>query len=427
MERNNLSINKSGNLTVGGVDTCLLAKEYSTPLYVLDEDIIKRNAKVFVNALEKYASPGSLAFYASKALSFVEIYKIVSAAGMGSDLVSSGEIYTAVKAGFDMSNTIFHGNNKTDFDIEYGIKNKVGFFAVDNLEELSSLDRIAGYLGVKQDILLRLTPGVDAHTHEAVATGKVDSKFGFAMFTADAKNAAKTAAGLKNVRIRGYHCHIGSQISEIEPFLKTVDIMLDFIKDTDIKTDILNIGGGFGVAYLAHDPALNVDSAIKAICGRIKEKSRENNISEPILFLEPGRAIVANAGLTLYTVGSVKRLPGVKNYVSIDGGMADNPRYALYKSPYTCVIANKMEEDGDFLCSVAGRCCESGDLIQEDVLLPKPTRGDILAVLDTGAYNFSMASNYNRLPRPAVVIVSGGAPRVAVRRESLEHLTCNDV
>lgn len=419
----NLGINEKGHLTIGGTDAVALAAEYGTPLYVLDEDIIKENASLYISALKKYAPEGSMPFFASKACSFRDLYRIIGGVGMGTDLVSPGEIYTALTAGFDMRKTIFHGNNKTDADIVYAMENGVGYFATDTFEEIEAADRIAGKLGIKQDILLRITPGIDAHTHKAITTGNIDSKFGFPIFSGDAAFAAKLALSKKNLSLKGIHCHIGSQITELQPFLDASDVMLGFIKSTGIPFEILNLGGGFGVAYAENETALDIAEGVKALCGHIKEKCGELGITVPKIFMEPGRSVVANAGTTLYTAGSVKIIPGIKNYVSIDGGMTDNPRFALYKSVYTCVLANKMNEKTDFVCSVAGRCCESGDLIQEGVLLPRPCRGDIMAVFGTGAYNFSMSSNYNRLCRPATVILSGGKPRIAIKRESFEHLT----
>lgn len=403
----NLGVSPEGHLTIGGADAVALAGEFGTPLYLLDEDMIGENAALYVDALKKYAPGGSLPFYASKALSFKRLYRVIEKTGMGCDLVSPGEIHTALAAGFDMQKTIFHGNNKTDADIAYAMDAGVGFFAVDTFEELDALNAIAAKKGKRQDILLRLTPGVDAHTHKAVQTGNVDSKFGFPLFSGDAAKAVRRAVSMENLRPRGLLCHIGSQIFEIESFLHAAGIMLDFAKKENAPLEILNMGGGLGVPYDKGDMSVNIEKSVETLCTFIKEKCAALGLAMPNIFLEPGRSIVASAGTTLYTVGSVKEIPGVRNYVSIDGGMADNPRYALYQSVYTVVLANRMKEKADFTCTVAGRCCESGDLIQENVDLPRPRRGDILAVLGTGAYNFSMASNYNRLLRPALVTLSG--------------------
>ncbi len=423
----NLGIDQKGHLTISGTDAVSLAAEFGTPLYVLDEDIIRENASSYISSLKKYAPEGSMPFFASKACSFRELYRVIGAEGMGADLVSPGEIYTALSVGFDMKKTIFHGNNKTDADIAYAMQSGIGFFAVDTFEELEAADRIAGELGVRQDILLRVSPGIDAHTHKAVSTGNIDSKFGFPVFSGDAAHAAKLTLSKKNLRLAGVHCHIGSQITDIKPFLETADVMLNFIKNTAVPMKILNLGGGFGVAYADGEASLDIAEGTEILCGHIKNKCAELGIAMPKLFMEPGRSIVADAGTTLYTAGSVKVIPGVKNYVSIDGGMTDNPRFALYKSVYTCVLANRMNDDADFVCSIAGRCCESGDLIQEGVKLPKPVRGDIVAVLCTGAYNFSMSSNYNRLCRPATVMLRGGVPRVVIKREDFGHLTALEI
>ena len=423
----NLNVNEKGHLTIGGIDAVELAKEFGTPLYVLDEDVLRENAREYVNSLREYAPEGSMPYFASKSLSFKEIYRIIASEEMGTDLVSPGEIYTAESVGFDMAKTIFHGNNKTDSDIEYAMKSGVGCFCTDTFEEIEAVDLIAGRLGIRQDILLRITPGVDAHTHKAVTTGNVDSKFGFPVFSGDAAVAVRLVLAKQNLVLKGIHCHIGSQITDIKPFLDTSDIMLNFIKQTGFDCEVLNLGGGFGIAYKEGSGSLNITEGVKTLCGYIGEKCNKLNIKMPKIFMEPGRSVAAAAGVTLYTVGSVKIIPDVKNYVSVDGGMTDNPRYALYKSAYTCLLANKMNGKADFTCSVAGRCCESGDLIQEDVIIPRPVRGDILGVLGTGAYNFSMSSNYNRLCRPATVIISGGKARIAIKRETFEHLTALEV
>lgn len=422
----NLSVNGKGHLSLGGIDCQCLADKHGTPLYVLDEDIIRENALSYVEALKKYAPKGSMPFFASKACSFKHIYRIISSCGMGTDLVSPGEIYTAISIGFDMSKSIFHGNCKTDSDISYAIDSKVGYFVTDTFEELEALNRIAGEKNIKQKVLLRLTPGIDVHTHAYISTGNIDSKFGFPIVSDDVKKAIEITEKCENLILSGFHCHIGSQIFELESFTKAADIMLAFIAENKPDCEILNIGGGFGVAYKAGEESVNIDLSISELCKHIKDVCQRYSINMPKLFMEPGRSIVASAGTTLYTVGSVKIIPGVKNYVAIDGGMADNPRYALYRSDYTCFNALKMNETADFECTIAGRCCESGDLIQENVTIPKPKRGSIIAVCGTGAYNFSMSSNYNRLCRPPVVMISNGNEKTVVKRESFEHLTANE-
>ena len=424
------SVNVDGHLTLDGVDTVEMAKKYGTPLYLLSEDSVRYNCRTYVNAVRKNFGDGSYPCFASKALSFKGIYSIVGDEGMGSDAVSAGELYTANAAGFDMSRVFFHGNNKTDADIRYAIELGTGWFVVDNVNELDSLDKIAGEMGVKQKILLRITPGIDPHTHQAIATGKVDSKFGSAIATGQAEEIVRLALGKNNIELHGYHCHIGSQIFEVEPFIQAAEIMIGFIADikasVGFEADVLNLGGGFGVRYVKEHPYFDYAGAITTLANAVKSACAEKKVVLPKIILEPGRAIVADACLTLYTVGSVKQIPDIKNYVSVDGGMPDNPRYALYQSQYEFVIANKANNKPVYACSIAGRCCESGDLIGENVMLQTPEKGDILAVEVTGAYNYSMASNYNRLPRPAMVVLRNGEDRIAVRRESFEDLIKND-
>ena len=418
------------NLTFAGYDTVELAKKYGTPLMLLDENKIRNTMRTYKNAMKQYFGEKSCPLFASKALSFVGIYQIAKEEGICTDIVSIGELYTAIKAGFPLENAFFHGNCKTDSDIKFAIENKIGFFIVDTYDELYAIDKIAGELNTKQKILFRITPGIDPHTHQAISTGKVDSKFGTAIETGQAFEITKTALTLKNIDLRGFHCHIGSQIFEIEPFCDAADIMISFIGDIREKlgytAEYLNLGGGFGVRYVESDPCIDYSDNIRRISEHINKYCVENNLPHPVILMEPGRSIVADSGMTIYTVGSVKEITGYKNYVAIDGGMSDNPRYALYQSAYTVLCANKMNEKDDYVCTIAGRLCESGDLIQEDVAIPRVQRGDNIAVLVTGAYNYSMASNYNRLPRPAVILL-GDTDRVAIKRESFDDVSRLDV
>ena len=304
--------------------------------------------------------------------------------------------------------------------------NGIGFFNVDTYDELFAIDRIAKEKGVRQKILLRLTPGIDPHTHAAISTGKVDSKFGTAIETGQAMEITKAALSLEGIDLRGFHCHIGSQIFEIEPFCNAADIMIKFIDDIKAQTgfvaEYLNLGGGFGVRYVESDPVIDYTDNIKRISEHINSYCAENGLHKPKILMEPGRSMVADSGMTLYTVGSVKEITGYKNYVAIDGGMSDNPRYALYGSQYTVLCANKMNEEASYECTIAGRLCESGDLIQENVKIPPVKRGDTVAVLVTGAYNYAMASNYNRIPRPLVLLL-GEKERVAIRRETFDDVS----
>ncbi len=430
---NNLS-SVNGVLHFNGRDTLSLAKEFGTPLYLMDEDRIRRNCRTYRTAMAESFGENALPLYAGKACCFTALIRIIKEEGLGLDVVSSGEIATAVKAEFPMEHAYFHSNNKTDADIAYAIDCGIGYFVADNEEEVAAVDRIAGEKGIRQKILLRLTPGIDPHTYAAVATGKVDSKFGSAIETGQAAQITEFTLSKTNIDLAGYHCHVGSQVFDSDVFLRSSDIMLEFIAEMRDRfgytAKILDLGGGFGVRYVESDPTLDVLASIAQIAASVKGKCKALDLPLPAIRMEPGRSIVADAGLTLYTAGTVKKIPGYKNYVSVDGGMADNPRFALYGSSYTVLNAGKLNETADFECSVVGRCCESGDIIQENVKLPSSVcRGDIIAVCTTGAYNYSMASNYNRIPRPPVVMISdgGNTATVAVRRETPEDVLKLDV
>ena len=424
------SVNDEGHLTIAGLDTVELAKSYGTPLMVFDENKIRSIARLYKDAMRKYFGEGSMPLFASKALSCKGIYRIMAEEGIGSDAVSSGEIYTARQAGFDIGKMVFHGNNKTDADIEYAISLGIGRFVIDGDEELEAVNAVAARHGVRQKVQIRITPGIDPHTHKAISTGRVDSKFGNAIVTGQAESITRKALEMPNIELVGFHCHIGSQIFDAEPFISAAEIMMRYIAYIKEKTGFmaseLNLGGGFGVRYVKEHPFFDYEEAIKTIAVRMKAIAAENNIEMPSILMEPGRSMVASAGLTLYTVGSVKRIPDMKNYVSVDGGMPDNPRYALYQSQYEIVVANKADKKADFTCSIAGRCCESGDLLAENIRIAEPVKGDTLAVLVTGAYNYSMASNYNRIPRPPLIMIKDGKPYIAIKRESFEDLVRNE-
>lgn len=428
---NNLTINEKGHLAVGGIDTLDLATEFGTPLYVLDEDVIRANCRMYVNAMHECFGPLSAPLYASKALCFKGIYPLVQSEGMCVDVVSPGEIYAALAAGFPASEMFFHGTNKTDADIEYGVKSGIGYFVVDNHNELEVLNRVAAEAGVKQKVLLRLTCGLDPHTLEAINTGKVDSQFGVPIDTGQADGFVKAALECSNIEVAGFHSHVGSQIFESDSFNRQVEILVNYaakVRDELGHTvKVLNIGGGFGVRYTENDPASDIPARIREVADHLNAALEENHFALDAVFMEPGRSIVADAGLTLYKTGGVKEVNGYRNYVTVDGGMTDNPRYALYKSQYTVLNAARMNEPADYECTIAGRCCESGDRIAENISIARPERGDVIAVLTTGAYNYSMASNYNRVPRPAMVMVSEGKARLVVRRESFEDMMRNEL
>lgn len=424
---------RDGRLYFAGQDTTALARQYGTPLYLMDEDRIRENCRRYTAAFRRHFGPGSRPLYAGKASSFKRIYEIMGEEGMGVDVVSAGEIYTALRAGYDLSQAYFHSNNKTDGDIRYGMDRGIGYFVADNGEEIRAIEAEAARRGIRQKVLLRLTPGIDPHTYEAVSTGKVDSKFGSAIETGQAEELARFTLAQPHVELVGFHCHVGSQVFDEDVFERAAVIMLEFAAGMKRRhgytTRQLDLGGGYGVRYVESDPHLDVDARVGAVAQAVRGACARLALEMPEIRMEPGRSIVGDAGMTLYTVGTVKRIPGCKNYVSVDGGMPDNPRFALYGARCTCLLASRMDEPPDFPCSVVGRCCESGDIIQEGVTLPGSVgRGDILAVCTTGAYNYSMASNYNRLPRPPIVMLRGGSESyVAVRRESLEDLCRNDL
>ncbi|MBE6619941.1 MAG: diaminopimelate decarboxylase [Ruminococcaceae bacterium] len=427
----NLSINQAGHLCFGGRDVTELAQKYGTPLYLLDENKIREHCRTYMSAMKQAFGSDALPLYAGKALCIKDIYRIMREEGMGIDVVSSGEIYTADAGGFPMERAYFHGNNKTDADISYAMERGVGYFVCDNEEELLSIECEAEARGIIQKILIRVTPGIDPHTHKAISTGNVDSKFGVAIETGQAETLIALALKQPHVSLEGYHCHIGSQIFETTPFTDAAEIMMSFIASMRDRLGYtakeLNLGGGMGVRYLEEHPNVDYAKNIAQIAAVIKDLAREKQLDLPRMRMEPGRSIVADAGMTLYTVGALKTIPGFRTYVSVDGGMPDNPRYALYQSPYTVLLANRPQQTADTVCTIAGRCCESGDLIQEGVLLPEPKRGDVLAVLTTGAYNYAMASNYNRIPRPAMVRLCDGQDTLILRRETFEDLIRNEL
>ena len=427
----NLKRNERGELCFANMELTPLATKYGTPLYLYDEERIRERCRTYLSAVREGFGNRARVMYASKAASFKRLYKIVGEEGLGIDVVSRGEIYTAALAGFPLKNSYFHSNNKTDEDVEFAISHGVGYFVVDNAEELYAIDKIAKEHGIRQKILLRITPGIDPHTYAAVATGKVDSKFGSAIETGQAEEITRLALGFESIELCGFHCHVGSQIFDADVYLATSSVMLRFVRDMydrlGFMASELDVGGGLGVRYVKEQPSLDIRATILTVAEHMKATAKELGITLPRISFEPGRSIVADAGLTLYTVGTVKRIPGYKSYVSVDGGMTDNPRYALYGSPYT--ILPVMTDDSEAVpSSVVGRCCESGDILQENVPMPNTVkRGDLIACLTTGAYHYSMASNYNRIPRPPVVILSNGESYLAVRRETVEDIASLDV
>lgn len=429
MLSDNIGRTPEGVLTIAGQEVTRLAAEYGTPLYLMDEQRIRSNCRMYLKAFRENFPEDSLPLYASKAASFKQIYRIMAEEGMGVDVVSSGELYTALAAGFPAERIHFHGNCKTDADIAYGVESGIGCFIADNREELLALEKTAAGAGVTQAILLRVTPGIDPHTYEAVSTGKVDSKFGAAVETGQAMELVKLALAQPHLKLLGLHCHVGSQVFGEDVYQRTIDIMAAFLAEIRDETgavlEELNLGGGYGVRYTEEDETIDIPARLREVALHLRRETEKHGLPMPRFLMEPGRSIVADAGMTLYTVGSIKRIPGYKQYAAVDGGMTDNPRYALYQSRYTVYHGSKTGPTERF--DVVGRCCESGDIIQPHVELPADTcRGDILAVCTTGAYNYSMASNYNRLPRPPIVMLTPEGSYTAVRRETFADLTALD-
>ena len=421
---------ENGHLTIGGCDTVELANQFGTPLYVMDEQTVRNNCRMFKKSIDENYESG-LVLFASKALNCLQMCRIAKEEGLGLDCVSGGEIYTALKAGFPADKIYFHGNNKTTDEMIYAIENKIGTIIVDNHFELEELNELAKKRNVTVDIMFRIKPGIDAHTHDFIRTGQIDSKFGFALENGEAFDAVKATKDMSNVNLIGLHCHIGSQIFMDTPFIEAAKVMMNFYKkikdELEMELKVLNLGGGFAIKYLESDEHFAYEMYMKEVASVIKDFCLENNLSVPMILIEPGRSIVGAAGITLYKVGAVKEIKNVRNYVSIDGGMGDNPRYALYQSDYEVIVANKADKPRDYVATIAGKCCESGDLIQENTKIATPCKGDTVAVLSTGAYNYSMASNYNRIPRPEMIMINDKKPYTIIKRETYEDIVRNDI
>jgi diaminopimelate decarboxylase len=420
------SISSTGHLLIGGMDTIQLAQQYGTPLYLLDEDQIRQNCRRIFAGMKTAFGGNAMPLYAGKALCFKGIYPIIEQEGFGADVVSPGELYTALKAGFPAGKLYYHGSAKSVEDIRFGIENSVGTFVVDNEEELDRISAAAESSGIRQKILIRVTPGIEPHTFEAVRTGQVDSKFGAVIENGQADHLVQAALNLPGIELRGFHCHIGSQIFDAKPYLDAAEIMLRFVaeikKRYGYQTQELDLGGGFGVRYTEKDPVIDISSMLEKLGAFVCRYCLEHGIPCPKILLEPGRSIVAEAGTTLYTIENIKTIPGYRTYVSVNGGMTDNPRFALYRAKYRACLAAKADQPQTRTVTIAGRCCESGDLLGKDIKLAEPKTGDVLAVFTTGAYNYSMASNYNRVCRPPIVLIRGGNAHLAVRRETYEDL-----
>ena len=420
-------INQQGHLEIGGCDTVRLAQEFGTPLYVIDEQFVRQQMRAFLNAAQQYDFPIQVA-YASKAFSTLAMCRLVDEEGLLLDVVSEGELYTALKADFPADRIYFHGNNKTAEECQLAIEANIRAFVVDNFAELKLLQKLAEEEKKEVSILLRVAPGVEAHTHAYIQTGQQDSKFGFDLTSGQVLEAVKQSLHSSHLKLEGFHCHIGSQIFEVEAFQLTVDKMAQLIQQCQdqchFQTKVFNIGGGFGIRYEENDQPLAVEDYVKGIATAVQKCFQGTEIPE--IWIEPGRKIIGEAGTTLYTVGSLKEIPGVRNYLSVDGGMTDNLRPALYDAKYEAMVANRANEKADKTYTIAGHCCESGDILIWDCALPDVKIGDLIAVSCTGAYTYSMSSNYNRFRRPAVVFVRDGQADLVVERESLEDLIAND-
>lgn len=417
-------INQAGHLTIGGVDSLKLAKEYGTPLVVYDVSQIRNQIRAFKKVFEEEQVNYAVS-YASKAFASIAMYQVANEEGAYTDVVSAGELYTAMKANFPMERISFHGNNKSKEELEMGVKNHVGKIIIDNFYEIDLLRQVLEEQDSKINVMLRITPGISAHTHEYDQTGQVDSKFGFDLKSGQADKALQEVLKNQRMHMLGIHAHIGSQIFELNGFemaaAKLVDVAASWKEKYDYTAQIINVGGGFGIKYVQEDHPLKPEEFVKAIVKAIKDEATKHNFPIPEIDIEPGRSIVGPAGYNLYKVGSMKEIPGLVPYVAVDGGMGDNIRPALYQAKYETVLANDPQRRASQEFHVAGKYCESGDILA-DAKLPSLKAGDILAMLDTGAYGYSMASNYNRNPRPAVVFAENGKAQVVIKRESLEDL-----
>lgn len=425
MLRGTMRINGQGELEIGGCNCVDLAKRFGTPLYIVDEAFVRENCRRYKNAFALNYPAEFKVCYAGKAFLTLAMCQLVDEEGLCLDVASGGELFTALQAKFPPERIYMHGNFKTDEELKTAVKHKVGRIVVDCIEELERLNSIAADLNEIADILLRLTPGVEAHTHEYIRTGQIDTKFGFHIEEGIAFDAVEKALSLKHLRLHGFHFHIGSQIFEVEPYRIALEQVFSFAKEVRSQTGFvmreLNLGGGLGVRYVPEDDPPSIEDFVAAICEAVKENVARFDFNLPTLVVEPGRSIVGEAGTTLYTIGVVKEIPKVRTYVSVDGGMSDNPRPSLYGARYFAVIANKANQPASKVVTVTGKHCES-DVLIKDIALAKPQPGDILAVFTTGAYHYSMASNYNRFPRPAVVFVKDGEAKLVVRRETYDDL-----
>jgi diaminopimelate decarboxylase len=423
-------VNQFGHLEIGGLDTVYLAEKYGTPLYVYDVELIRKNCRSFVNTFKNLDVKAQVA-YASKAFSSIAMLQVAKQEGLSLDVVSEGELYTALQADFPVDKIHLHGNNKSKEELSMAIKHDIGCIVIDNFHEIELLEQLLNNHHKTIDVLIRVTPGIESNTHDYIMTGNEDSKFGFNLHNGQADQAFELLHNHEFINFKGIHCHIGSQIFETDGFLLASDMLFKKLSEWFTKfeyvPEVLNLGGGFGIRYTAEDQPLPYDVYVEKLVETVKQHAEQLSIPTPEIWIEPGRAIVGNAGITLYTIGSMKSIPGVREYISIDGGMTDNLRPALYQAKYEGVLANKADQPTTDIVSVAGKCCESGDMLIWDLPVPDVESGDILATFSTGAYGYSMASHYNRLPKAAIVFVENGQDKLVVQRESYQDLVKNDL
>ena len=433
-ERDTLKINAKSHLQIGGLDCTEIAEKYGTPVYVFDETHIRNMMRVYKNVIDKEYGGNGLVAYASKAFSCKAVYAIAHSENIGVDVVSGGELYTAISAGFPADKIIMHGNNKLLNELQSAVDRRIGLIVVDSFKEADILDKLCAERNISQNVLIRINPGIEAHTHAFVQTARTDSKFGFSISDGTAEKITNHILSKSNLVLKGYHCHIGSQIFEKQSFVLAVEKVMDFVayikSKTKFEADCINLGGGFGIWYNDEDPKLKLcdyTDYLESMINALKDKTQQLSLKNPYLIIEPGRSIIGEAGITLYTVGAIKEIEGIKKYVAVDGGMFDNPRYALYQSKYSVLLANRADEPCTEKVTIAGKCCESGDIIAVDVPLPKVKSGDILAVLSTGAYNYSMASNYNRNAVPPAILVNGTHVEYIIKPQTYEDIVRNDL
>lgn len=420
-----MKVNEKGHLEIGGMDTVDLAGQFGTPLYVYDVALIRERARGFKQTFDKLGIKAQVA-YASKAFSTVAMVQLVDEEGLSLDVVSGGELYTALAADFPSERIHFHGNNKSREELEMALKNNVGCIVVDNFYELELLEEVCESLAARTKILLRVTPGIEAHTHDYILTGQEDSKFGFDLQNGQAETALQKALSSSWIETLGLHCHIGSQIFDTTGFIlaakKIFEKMAEWKEKHAYEPKVLNLGGGFGIRYTEDDDPIHASQYVEEIIGEVKKQAEQYSMKMPEIWIEPGRSLVGDAGITLYQTGSRKEVPNVRNYLAVDGGMSDNIRPALYQAKYEAVLANRVLDKPEETVSIAGKCCESGDMLIWDLPLPKAGDQDLLAVFCTGAYGYSMANNYNRIPRPPVVFIENGEAKLVVKRETYEDI-----